>query len=531
MRDNVPCSIKLSLYAQFKLILVIISFGAINPAFSQQVVFDYDGNTYTIGDYGDQSWTLQNYRCTSYADGTPIPEFNGTQIEWTALTTGAYTHVNNDSTNDEIYGLLYNGYAVKGVHDNDASTPNKVFAPEGYQIPSAEQYVSLGAWLADNGFNFTSSVNAYTSAAALAAGEWNSSNVNGSPGKSLDTNGMALNTSGFGWYATGWRDNIGFELMGKRGIHWTRTAADWDASEDWSYTIGFNWESSKVFLNWWTNNVGFPVRLVQDKICEEYNNGSVFNESVRYASAIDCWTNIDADGDGRSWGAGRGQAGIFGTDVSFVSSSFWGTSSTSGTILYPDNWLISPAIDLSSYLPSDSLTLEYNVTGRTTDWSQEHYSVYLAQGELISDFEEVGSLFTETLPEAGPGSGSVFKKIKLDVSDFAGLSGVHLAFRHHDSFDQHEIHINGISLEPKYPLNSPEIISRNTLIFPNPSNGVFHLSDFEKGTYNLRNVSGKLVGRGSTEALLDFSKLSTGVYFLELNGNDGSNQHHKIILN
>ena len=178
MRVNVPCSIKLSLYAQFKLILVIISFGAINPAFSQQVVFDYDGNTYTIGDYGDQSWTLQNYRCTSYADGTPIPEFNGTQSEWAALTTGAYTHVNNDSTNDEIYGLLYNGYAVKGVHDNDASTPNKVFAPEGYQIPSAEQYVSLGAWLADNGFNYTSSVNAYTSAASLAAGEWNSSNVN-----------------------------------------------------------------------------------------------------------------------------------------------------------------------------------------------------------------------------------------------------------------------------------------------------------------------------------------------------------------
>ncbi len=140
-------------------------------------------------------------------------------------------------------------------------------------------------------------------------------------------------------------------------------------------------------------------------------------------------------------------------------------------------------------------------------------------------------MFAETLPEVGPGTGSEFKTVKLDASGFAGLSDVHIAFRHHESFDQHEIHINGISLESKYPLNSPEIISRNTLIFPNPSNGVFHLSDFEKGTYNLRNVSGKLVGRGSTEALLDFSKLSTGVYFLELNGNDGSNQHHKIILN
>ena len=52
----------------------------------------------------------------------------------------------------------------------------------------------------------------------------------------------------------------------------------------------------------------------------------------------------------------------------------------------------------------------------------------------------------------------------------------------------------------------------------------------KKELTTLLNVSGKLVGRGSTEALLDFSKLSTGVYFLELNGNDGSNQHHKIIL-
>ena len=99
------------------------------------------------------------------------------------------------------------------------------------------------------------------------------------------------------------------------------------------------------------------------------------------------------------------------------------------------------------------------------------------------------------------------------------------------NLDQYEIHINGISLESKYPLNSIEVTTRNTLIYPNPSNGVFYLSEAKKGTYNLLNVSGKLVGRGSIEALLDFSKLSTGVYFLELNGNDGSNQHHKIILN
>ena len=36
------------------------------------------------------------------------------------------------------------------------------------------------------------------------------------------------------------------------------------------------------------------------------------------------------------WGAGRGQAGTFGTDVSFVSASYWAYSQTSGTVLYPD---------------------------------------------------------------------------------------------------------------------------------------------------------------------------------------------------
>ena len=61
-------------------------------------------------------------------------------------------------------------------------------------------------------------------------------------------------------------------------------------------------------------------------------------------------------------------------------------------------------------------------------------------------------------------------------------------------------------------------------------NGVFYLSEAKKGTYNLLNVSGKLVGRGSIDTILDFSQLANGIYFLELNENGGVSQHHKLII-
>ena len=53
----------------------------------------------------------ENLKVTHYRNGDTIPNvFDG--ISWGNHTTGAYCYYNNDTNNANIYGNLYNYYAV-----------------------------------------------------------------------------------------------------------------------------------------------------------------------------------------------------------------------------------------------------------------------------------------------------------------------------------------------------------------------------------------------------------------------------------
>jgi len=72
---------------------------------------DYDGNPYTTIDIGNQRWIVENLRVVHYSDGTPIVNITDPDL-WKADTIGAYCWYENDARDKEIYGALYNWYAV-----------------------------------------------------------------------------------------------------------------------------------------------------------------------------------------------------------------------------------------------------------------------------------------------------------------------------------------------------------------------------------------------------------------------------------
>jgi len=69
----------------------------------------------------------------SYRDGTPIPNVTDA-AEWGSLTTGAYCDYNNNPSNSDDYGRLYNAYAA-------ISSTN--IAPEGWHVPSFTELTEL----------------------------------------------------------------------------------------------------------------------------------------------------------------------------------------------------------------------------------------------------------------------------------------------------------------------------------------------------------------------------------------------------
>ncbi len=98
---------------------------------------DVDGNFYTTVQIGTQVWMKQNLKTTKLRDGTSIPT-NFTDAAWIALTTTAYSEVNNDVANTVPYGKLYNWYAV--------SDPAGL-CPVGWHVPSDAEYITLTDFL------------------------------------------------------------------------------------------------------------------------------------------------------------------------------------------------------------------------------------------------------------------------------------------------------------------------------------------------------------------------------------------------
>lgn len=143
----------------------IFEFKCDTPQFSinnnvQETTVDFNGQNWVLVQLGTQQWTQNNLDVASYTDGTPIPQFTGTNAEWAALTTGAWRYFNDDS-NYAYLGKIYNSYAVHGIHDNDSNTPNKVLAPVGYRVPTQEDIQQLSSFLITNGFNSNGSFSGY----------------------------------------------------------------------------------------------------------------------------------------------------------------------------------------------------------------------------------------------------------------------------------------------------------------------------------------------------------------------------------
>jgi uncharacterized protein (TIGR02145 family) len=98
----------------------------------------FNGYTYASIVLGNgQEWMSENLRTTTYANGDPIPNVTD-NTQWLNLTTGAWSHYNNDSQYENPYGKLYNWYTV--------SDPRNV-CPTGWHVPTDAEYTLLTDYL------------------------------------------------------------------------------------------------------------------------------------------------------------------------------------------------------------------------------------------------------------------------------------------------------------------------------------------------------------------------------------------------
>lgn len=96
---------------------------------SDSTVRDNDGNTYKTVVIGTQTWFAENLKTTKFKDGKAIQVVT-IPAKWQGLTTPACCWYNNDVTNKNPYGALYNWYAVS----------SQKLCPNGWHVPTEEDW-------------------------------------------------------------------------------------------------------------------------------------------------------------------------------------------------------------------------------------------------------------------------------------------------------------------------------------------------------------------------------------------------------
>ena len=202
-------------------------------------VKDIDGNKYKTVKIGNQIWLSENLKATTYNDGTAIPLVKSYDA-WAELSTPAYCWYNNDSTNKEVYGALYNWYAVN----------TKKLCPEGWHVPSDEEWTELRTYLGENG-------NAGLVLKESGTSHWKSPNSD------------ASNTTGFTGLPGGYRDYKGpFNLVRTDAYWWSSTESYRYISTDSASYISFyrnlRYDDHDLFRNISDKSFGLCVRCLMN---------------------------------------------------------------------------------------------------------------------------------------------------------------------------------------------------------------------------------------------------------------------------
>ena len=157
-------------------------------------------------------------------------------------------------------------------------------------------------------------------------------------------------------------------------------------------------------LRWSSNQESYNVKYRKVLFYEDFENG-----------LPDTWTTIDNNGDGYNWYVDNDTEQAHGGTHMAASASY--VFDSGDHILSPDNWLITPQVELKGTM---SVWLRSALA-----WEPDNFAIYVSTtGNSIEDFNTI--LVAETL------AGGEYTEYTADLSSYNGQEG-YIAIRHFNS--------------------------------------------------------------------------------------------------
>lgn len=198
-------------------------------------VTDMDGNIYTLLNIGTQVWMGENLRTTKFRDGSVIPLVTDNE-EWSNLTTAGLSWYNNDQeTFGNIYGALYNWFAV---------TDAKGLCPTGFHVATDDDWAVLIATAGGD---------------AIAGGKLKEQGTD----HWTSPNSGATDNYSFRALPAGRRSNDGsYFYIGTNTRWWSST--EYELNNIYAWSIGVAYDEEAIDKDYRLKEYGMSVRCVRD---------------------------------------------------------------------------------------------------------------------------------------------------------------------------------------------------------------------------------------------------------------------------
>lgn len=194
-------------------------------------VTDIDGNVYEVVNIGPMCWMAENLKTSRYRDGCSIANIVN-DSDWQNTTTGAWANYDHDSANDDVYGKLYNWYALA----NSVS-----ICPEGWHVPTYQELQDLA--------NYTGGD--HTSYNLRSPDLWNPPGI------------PATNSFGFSALPSGIRNAEGWFQEGERRTNFGSNYSSSSTPQNF-YSKAIFADQEIVYTANSSKNTGMPCRCVKD---------------------------------------------------------------------------------------------------------------------------------------------------------------------------------------------------------------------------------------------------------------------------
>ena len=235
------------------------------------------------------------------------------------------------------------------------------------------------------------------------------------------------------------------------------------------------------------------------------------------------WIAVDADGDDFNW---YWVPILDNEEVSFgrmQSRSYYNDPEEGDVALTPDNWLISPLIQLNQITAENQeieLTFQVAPGASTPAFRQENYSVMISYTNR--EAESFAELFTETISEDHPQN--ELQERKVELTFYEGQT-VYIAFRHHDSSDNDRLLLANVDVifTGETGIFTPDI---SFSVYPNPTRDFVRINaDVLVRQITLIGITGNVIRKETVDGSryqLNLSGLSEGTYILKAETENGT---------